>query len=68
MKNVKEQELLTKVDSQFKLVVMAAKRVKSLSHGAQRLTGEGDPNLIRVALKEIADGKITYANEHEEKK
>jgi DNA-directed RNA polymerase subunit omega len=65
MKEVNQMELMTKVDSQFKLVVMAAKRVKSLSHGAQRLTGEGDPNLIRVALKEIRQGKITYENEKE---
>lgn len=63
MKDVKESELLTKVDSQFKLVVMAAKRVKALSHGAQRLADEGDPNLIRVALTEIVNGKITYQNE-----
>lgn len=65
MKEVNQMELMTKVDSQFKLVVMAAKRVKSLSHGAQRLTAEGDPNLIRVALKEIRQGKITYENEKE---
>ena len=65
MKEVTEMELLAKVDSQFKLVVMAAKRVKSLSHGAQRLTGEGEINLIRVALKEIGQGKITYENEKE---
>lgn len=60
---MKETELLSKVDSQFKLVVMAAKRVKSLSHGAARLADEGDLNLIRVALREIGEGKITYENE-----
>lgn len=63
MKDVRIQNLLTKVDSQFKLVVMAAKRVKSLSHGAQSLADTKKQNLIDVALEEIADDKITYENE-----
>jgi len=63
MTDVKTQDLLSKVDSQFKLVVMAAKRVKSLSHGAQALTEKKHTSFIDVALDEIAEDKITYENE-----
>ena len=63
MTDVKTQDLLGKVDSQFKLVVMAAKRVKSLSHGAQSLSEKKHSNFIDVALEEIAEDKITYENE-----
>lgn len=63
MKHIRTQDLLEKVDSQFKLVTMAAKRVKSLSHGAQQLTKGKRSNLIDVALEEIVESKITYENE-----
>lgn len=64
IKTVRTQDLLDKVDSQFKLVILAAKRVKSLSHGAQPLAKAGRNNLIDVALEEIAEDKITYENEN----
>lgn len=63
MKEIRTHDLLEKVDSQFKLVTMAAKRVKSLSHGAQQLTKHKKANLIDVALEEIVEDKITYENE-----
>jgi DNA-directed RNA polymerase subunit omega len=67
MKKIRTQDLLEKVDSQFKLVTLAAKRVKSLSHGAQPLLKKKKSNLIEVALEEIAEGKITYQNESSKK-
>lgn len=63
MKGIKTQDLLEKVDSQFKLVTMAAKRVKSLSHGAQQLTKKKRANLIEAALEEIVNDKITYEDD-----
>ena len=66
MKEFESQDLMSKVDSQYKLVVMASKRVKSLSHGAQSLAEKKKSNLIDVALEEIAEGKITYENEKKE--
>ncbi len=64
MKNpkVRTQDLLEKVDSQFKLVTMAAKRVKALSHGAQPLAAK-KAKLIDTVLEEIVTDKITYENE-----
>lgn len=67
MKKIRTQDLLEKVDSQFKLVNLAAKRVKSLSHGAPSLLKKKKTNLIEIALEEISEGKITYENESSKK-
>ena len=53
MVNPSTDELLTKVDSRYGVVVLAAKRARQLL--------EGDPvKSVTNAFEEIAEGKISY--------
>ncbi len=55
------EPLLAKVESVYKLVILAARRALELNEGAPRLV-EGDPKQkpSTTALDEIAAGKISY--------
>lgn len=53
--------LVNKVGSTYKLVILTARRAIELSEGAAKLVhASPDQKAINVALREIADGKITY--------
>lgn len=60
MSHVSLEELGEKVDSKYRLVIIAARRSRQLNHGARPLvqTRAGKPTYI--ALDEVAAGRIEY--------
>jgi DNA-directed RNA polymerase subunit omega len=61
MARVTVEDCLEKVDNRFLLVMLAAKRVKSLYKGAKPLIeNKADNKNVVLALREIASGKIRY--------
>jgi DNA-directed RNA polymerase subunit omega len=55
------EELITKVDSRYTLVVAAAKRARQIMD-AQQKTGEYEPEKpVTRALREISEGTVSYA-------
>ncbi len=52
------EDLLKKVDSVFKLTVLAARRAQQLNDGAAKLVVTEASKISTVALEEIAQGKI----------
>ena len=69
MSYVPMEILLEKTDSIYKLVILAAKRAVELNQGAGRLVEGMSPNtkVSSVALREIAEGKVFFRKEEEEK-
>lgn len=59
-------ELLKKVNNQFELVVMTAKRARQLSKGDKPLTNIQEASNVTLAADEIAEGKVTICEEEEE--
>lgn len=62
------ESLMKKVDSRYKLVVLASRRTLELTEGKEKLV-EASPNikLSAVAIKEILEGKIGYRSVEEKK-
>lgn len=58
-------ELLKKVDNQFELVVVTAKRARQLSKGDKPLTSTEEASNVTLAADEIAEGKVTICEEEE---
>ncbi len=58
-------ELLTKVNNQFELVVMTAKRARQLSKGDKPLTNKQEESTVTLAADEIAEGQVTICQEEE---
>jgi DNA-directed RNA polymerase subunit omega len=58
MSYVPIQELLSKTDSIYKLVVLASKRAMELNCGARKLVEEDGKKISTIALEEIAQGKV----------
>ena len=55
--------LVKKVDNKYTLVTLAAMRARELNDGAAPLVeGAEGKKTVSVALQEIDDGKITYAD------
>lgn len=52
-------QLLSKVDSKYSLVVAAAKRARTITEEKGQADFAGIKS-VTLALKEIVDGKITY--------
>lgn len=52
--------LVTKVDSKYTLVVLAAKRARELLEGDHSLIESKSHKQVTVALQEIASGRISY--------
>ena len=60
---------MQKVDSRYKLVILAARRTMELNDGKQRLVDVPVTTKLPItALTEIATGKVTYRKIEEEKK
>ena len=60
-KRIPREKLLEKVESIYKLVILAARRGLEISDGAPRLViapPKRKPGLI--AMEEILEGKVTY--------
>ncbi len=54
-------QLINKIGSAYKLVILAARRAIELSEGAAKLVDVGpEVKFGNIALKEILEGKITY--------
>ncbi len=61
MQDVPIDKLIEKTGSAYKLVILAARRAIELNEGAAKLVEtDSDVKSASVALKEIAEGKITY--------
>ncbi|AKP74416.1 DNA-directed RNA polymerase subunit omega [Piscirickettsia salmonis] len=59
MARVTVEDCLTRVDNRFQLVLVAAKRARQLAYGSEAtLTWENDKPTV-MALREIAEGKVT---------
>lgn len=52
--------LVTKVDSKYTLVVLAAKRAREIMDGATSMVESKSNKQVTVALEEIAQDKISY--------
>ena len=61
MQDINRDELMSKGGSIYKLVIVAAMRAGELSDGAAKLVDmPADAKFSNIALKEIAEGKISY--------
>ena len=59
MARITVEDCLTNIDNLFDLVLLSAKRARQLANGADaRVEWENDKPTV-VALREIADGKVT---------
>ncbi|RJQ04182.1 MAG: DNA-directed RNA polymerase subunit omega [Bacillota bacterium] len=54
------EDLLSKVDSKYSLVVAAAKRGRQLMEGHPKLVDTRSHKPVTIALQEIYEGKVTY--------
>ena len=62
------EDLLDKVGSLYKLVVLASRRAGELNQGGQRLVDINPKTKIStIALEEIREGKVTYKEGKEKK-
>ena len=54
------ESLMTKVDSKYTLVTLAAKRARQLTDGDEPLVNVDTTKVVSIAMEEIDQGKITY--------
>ncbi len=54
------EDLLSKVDSKYTLVVAAAKRGRQLMEGHPKLVDTRSHKPVTIALQEIYEGKVKY--------
>jgi len=68
MARITVEDCLARVDNRFKLVHLAARRVRQLRTGSKPLSDRDNKDVV-LALREIAGGDITMDNiyEHEPK-
>ena len=61
MQYIPVEELLDKVASRYKLVILASRRAGELNNGAPRLVDiSPKEKILIIALEEIREGKIGY--------
>ena len=60
--------LYDKTMSMYKLVILASKRALELNEGAVELSSTKSKHISQKALKEIAEGKISFKKLKEQKK
>ena len=66
---VPREKLLEKINSVYKLVIIASRRALELSEGAPRLVEmDSKKKPALVALQEIAQGKISFKIKESKKK
>ncbi len=61
MARITVEDCLQQVDNQFSLVLRAAKRARALARGAAPLVEVENDKPTVLALREIAEGKVTDA-------
>lgn len=54
------ESLMTKVDSKYTLVTLAAKRARQLTDGDEPLVDVDTTKVVSIAMEEIDQGKIAY--------
>ena len=54
------ESLMTKLDSKYTLVTLAAKRARELTDGDEPLVDVDTTKVVSIAMEEIDQGKITY--------
>jgi DNA-directed RNA polymerase subunit omega len=69
MARITVEDCLDRVDNRFDLVLLACKRARQLTRGVEPLLPWENDKATVVALREIADGLVTYetVQEPEEK-
>ena len=68
MSYIPVEDLLDKVDSRYKLVILASRRAGELNNGGQRLIDiSPKAKISTIALEEIREGRITYKEAKEGK-
>ncbi len=68
MSYIPVEDLLRKVDSMYKLVIVASRRAAELNDGGQKLVDISPKvKLSTVALEEIRKGKVAYKVTEEDK-
>ena len=62
------EDLLDKIESRYKLVVLASRRAEELNSGGQRLVDMSPKEKVsNVALEEIRTGMIAYKESEKDK-
>lgn len=56
-------DLLTKIDDRYQLVVATSKRARQLAEGAEPLTNKKEDSFVTLAADEIAEGKVKIEDE-----
>jgi DNA-directed RNA polymerase subunit omega len=64
MARITVEDCLERIDNRFEIIHVAAKRVRQLDRGSQRLVNCKNQNAV-TALREIADGKVSIKNGEE---
>jgi len=64
MARITVEDCLERIDNRFEIIHVAAKRVRQLDKGSQRLVTCKNQNAV-AALREIADGKVVITNGEE---
>jgi len=64
MARITFEDCLERIDNRFEIIHVAAKRVRQLDKGSQRLVTCKNQNAV-TALREIADGKVFITNGEE---
>jgi DNA-directed RNA polymerase subunit omega len=64
MARITVEDCLERIDNRFEIIHVAAKRVRQLDKGSQRLVTCKNQNAV-TALREIADGKVAITNGEE---
>ena len=54
------ESLMTKVDSKYTLVTLAAKRARQLTDGDEPLVDVDTTKVVSIAMEDLDQGKITY--------
>ncbi|MBI2447868.1 MAG: DNA-directed RNA polymerase subunit omega [Candidatus Omnitrophica bacterium] len=57
---IPQEELLNRVGSIYKLVILASERALELNNGSPRLVDTKSTKVSTVALLEIKEGKVGY--------
>lgn len=57
------RDLMQNIDSKYTLVIVAAKRARAVIEDNPDMLATATINPVSIALKDIADGKISWSNQ-----
>ena len=63
IKDISAENLGTKIDNVYKLIVVASERTRQLARGARRLADTDSKKLTTVALKDIVADKVRLVDD-----